>query len=56
MRLQEVHVYETYSGGAVVTIEARDTDDNLTDVWSTPSPDYITTARVFNPSLYVSII
>ena len=56
VRLQEVHVYETCAAGAVVTIEARDTDNNLIDVWSTPSPSFITTARIFTPLLYLSII
>ncbi len=48
-------MYETFSSGAVVTIQARDTNGNLTDVWSTPSPTYITSARIFRPPLYLSI-
>ena len=60
VKLQQVHIYETMSPGAVVKIQARDYNLDLVDLWSTGSPSFQhggdsanPVARIFNPALQV---
>ncbi len=54
MFVQEIHVYETFHGGALIKIQAR-VDGSLHDIWQTNAPTDITTSRIFNPTLQVWI-
>ena len=52
--VHEVHIYETYNGGALVKIEAMVPSGRFIELWSVEHPQHITQARVFKPDLQVS--
>ena len=52
--VHEVHIYETYNGGALVKIEAMVPSGRFVELWSVQHPQHITQARVFKPALQVS--
>eukprot|EP01080_Neovahlkampfia_damariscottae_P003599 gene3599-6334_t len=50
--VSEIHIYETYNGGAVVKISGRKSiEDPWVVLWSTNEPEIVTEYRVFNPLL-----
>jgi hypothetical protein len=50
--VQEIQIYESYNGGAVVKIFGRpDAEEPWTKLWSTAEPEIVTEYRVFSPLL-----
>ena len=51
--ISEVHIYETFNGGAVKRISALNKPDTWVDIWS-GQPTHVTSSRIFKPSLNYS--
>ena len=52
--LEQLDIYETFHGGAVVSVSAYDESGQMHVLWSTSQPSNIESSRIFSPSFTVS--
>ena len=52
--LEQLDIYETFHGGAVVSVAAYDESGQKHVLWSTSQPSNVESSRIFSPSFTVS--
>ena len=51
--LEELHIYETYNGGAIYKVSVRDPEGEWHKIWA-GTPHHVTQSRIFKPPLQVT--
>ena len=51
--LEELHIYETYNGGAIYKVSVRDSEGEWHKIWA-GTPHHVTQSRIFKPPLQVT--
>ena len=53
--IEEIDIYETLNGGAVVKVSCKNPSGSWDAVWSTSQPQHIQKSRIFSPPLEVRV-